>query len=556
VDVVAAGGRAGLAYAHIRGGDPDFTVVMLDGVPLNDATDQLGGAVNLNTLPADTVERIEVVRGPLSAVYGATGLAGAINIITRRGTTDAPALSASLETGDADLIHGAFSISRGGEDRDFFVGVTWDEEEGRVGDESFEQFALQGNGSIPLGDNASLRLSGRVSTWDTLDYPEASGGPEADTELRDSEHTEVSLAGDLRIGGGRRDHALYLRVLRHDTERTTPGFAPGAGVLEQVEDQTYVNATLGWSVPLIERSERRLIVGAELGWEDGENDATFGGGPVPFELDRKTVGAFVEFVSQSGPLQWEVAARLDDPEDEDLFFSPRASLAYRPGDGRTTLRASAGRAFDLPSFFALATPLGGNPELESEIALGGDLGVAHTFLDGMFDASLELFYVTYDELIDFLLPPEVPPENIGFVNRDEVTTQGAELQVTCKPHPRFEVAANVTYQDTEIEGTDEKLRQRPEWIGGLRIHWRPIDALSWQVDAQGVSEMADASLVITDRFETEGFEIFGSALSYDIARQWQLRARVDNILDEEYETFIGFPGPGRSYRVGLRFHTR
>ncbi|MCP3981846.1 MAG: TonB-dependent receptor plug domain-containing protein, partial [bacterium] len=131
VDVVAAGGRAGLAYAHIRGGDPDFTVVMLDGVPLNDATDQLGGAVNLNALPADTVERIEVVRGPLSAVYGATGLAGAINIITRRGTTDAPALSASLETGDADLIHGAFSISRGGEDRDFFVGVTWDEEEGR-----------------------------------------------------------------------------------------------------------------------------------------------------------------------------------------------------------------------------------------------------------------------------------------------------------------------------------------------------------------------------------------------------------------------------------------
>ena len=85
LDVVTAGTRGGLTTAQIRGGDPNFTLVLVDGVPVNNPTYQVGGVFNFEALPTSMVERIEVVRGPLSSVYGSTGLAGAIHIVTRTG---------------------------------------------------------------------------------------------------------------------------------------------------------------------------------------------------------------------------------------------------------------------------------------------------------------------------------------------------------------------------------------------------------------------------------------------------------------------------------------
>ena len=102
IHVLTSGPRGGFNTTQIRGGDPNFTVVLLDGVPLNDSTDTFGGGVNTALIPTAGIERIEIVRGPMSFFYGSAPLAGVINIVTRRGS-DTPTLSFEVESGSASL---------------------------------------------------------------------------------------------------------------------------------------------------------------------------------------------------------------------------------------------------------------------------------------------------------------------------------------------------------------------------------------------------------------------------------------------------------------------
>src|SRR4051812_2161541 len=179
LDVTTNGTRGGFSTAQIRGGDPNFTLVLLDGVPLNDATYQVGDVFDLEGLPAFAVERIEVVRGPLSSFYGSTGLSGVVNIVTRQGQAGPPAVELDALGGDASLrqTQGALSGSLGA--ATYFVGGTWEQEEHRVAAERFRQSNVHANLAVPLGPRGDIRLQvkTRYSTWSGDDYPDASGGP-------------------------------------------------------------------------------------------------------------------------------------------------------------------------------------------------------------------------------------------------------------------------------------------------------------------------------------------------------------------------------------------
>ena len=109
--LLSGGARGGFNAAQIRGGDPNFTLVLLDGVPLNDSTDTFGGSVNLATLPTAGVEKVEIVRGPMSFFYGSAALSGVINIVPRRGEPGKPTARAEVEAGGASVLRGGASIS-------------------------------------------------------------------------------------------------------------------------------------------------------------------------------------------------------------------------------------------------------------------------------------------------------------------------------------------------------------------------------------------------------------------------------------------------------------
>ncbi len=130
VHIVTSGPRGGFTTAQIRGGDPNFTVVLLDGVPLNDSTDTFGGTVNVALLPTAGVEKVEIVRGPMSFFYGSAALAGVVNIVTQRGGPDTPVAHLEAEGGGASFRRGAISWSGANEPVKHALSVQWQAEEG------------------------------------------------------------------------------------------------------------------------------------------------------------------------------------------------------------------------------------------------------------------------------------------------------------------------------------------------------------------------------------------------------------------------------------------
>lgn len=580
LDIVQSGTRGGLANVQIRGGDPNFTRVLIDGVAVNDPAYPVGSVFDFEALPASAVERIEIVRGALSSIYGSTGLAGTVHVITRGGPA-ARSLEgeAELGAGDADLAFGRLSLGGAGERSRWFVAAASEEESGRIADERFELRNAQGRLELGLSERSRLQVAGRFADWQADDYPDASGGPIfGDGALRASEHREAGLSLVLDIDGNEdgagsgaleRHHRLSASVYRHELDRNSPAIFPQ--VPESIENLRFVRSRLGVSTTLgrgsdpsaADHSRWRLGLGADVEEEDGRNSSLlrlppFLGGDVPgdYDLVRRTPGVYAEGFVERGPWLLELGARVDWPEEGGSETSPRIGLAWRPGGGATRLRASWGRAFQLPSFFALASPpaLGGNPELRPEVMVGGDLGIEHRFASGLrFEATY--FDHLYEDLVDFDF------QLFTHLNRSEVDARGVEMQLErgfSIPGARGPAwllgwSLAVTWQEVEDRATGLELRHRPEWSGGLRLHLRPAERWRLDLDLRGRSQTRDEQIPVPERTTVDGRLLVGLRLLYQATDAWQVEARVDNLFDESYEEFIGFPGAGTRARLTLRY---
>jgi outer membrane receptor protein involved in Fe transport len=294
--------------------------------------------------------------------------------------------------------------------------------------------------------------------------------------------------------------------------------------------------------------------------ESGRNDSLLllpeeFGGPVAgdYDITRTVAGAYTELIADRGPWTFELGSRVDVPEEGGAQWSPRLGVGWRPADG-VRLHASAGRAWKLPSFFALASPpeLGGNPDLRPETVVGGDLGADWRLIHNV-DAGLTLFYNRYRDLVDFDF------ETFSHVNRSEVETRGVEGVLGWHPGSlggRFSVQASATWQDFEDLTTHARLRHRPEWTGGVRARWKPAATFTLDADVQATSRFFDEQIPVPERDTVEARELVGLGAAWRLPGRreaWELRLRIDNLLGEEYETLIGFPGPDRSVRLGLRW---
>ena len=565
VTLVSGATRGGLTAAQIRGGDPNFTRVLIDGVPVNDGTYQIGEVFDLEALPASAVERVEVVRGPLSAYYGSTGLSGAIQVITRRG--DGP-LQGEIEAaaGDASYRRAAASLGGGGERAGGFASLLGEEESERIAAERYRLAHFQGQGRMLFGNGASLRLSGRFASWKGDDYPDASGGPVYGSgELRRADHEEGSLGAHFvldRAAGNL--HQLSLSLYRHDLDRDSP--AIGFAVPASVEATRFTSSRAGWvsswtlrpgpTGPTGSTGDTQLNVGADVEREEGVNRSTlflpdFLGGAVAgdYARTRTTPGVYSELIALRDRLSLEMGLRADFPEDAGRELSPRLGLGYRLGSGDTRLRASLGRAFKLPSFFALASPraLGGNPALRPEESWGGDLGISRRFPKAGADLDAAVFLQRYKDLVDFDF------ETFSHVNRSRVRARGAEMALTWRPGTALNAAASLTWQEVEDTDTGRPLRHRPRWSGSVRAGWQGKAGLDLAADLRFVSASVDEQIPVPERREVDGYALLGGAANWRLGPRWRLTLRADNLTDESYETLIGFPGAGRSGRLSLRW---
>jgi outer membrane cobalamin receptor len=554
LNALSSGSRAGVTNAFLRGGDPNYTLVLLDGVPLNDTTELQGGAVNLEELPAGLVGHVEIVRGPLTSFYGTSALAGVIQVFTPRGGPGPLKARLGAEAGNADLRRGFGGVSgpagRGG----YAAGASWDEEQYRIARDRFRQLDAFANADLPLGPTTDLALTGRFADGTIEDYPDASGGPVYGSGLvRHTEHRDLALSARLGFGepAGRR-HQVSVALARREQDRLSPAVPPV--VPESDETTAFTRLRVAWQVPVVRSA--RTVVDAGLSGEGewGENASVlklppFLGGDVPgdYAESRASGGGYAGARHERGAFLYEAALRLDLATGDVLQANPHLGVVWRPGSGSTRLRASLGRASKLPSFFALASPpaLGGNPALQPEHAWGGEAGVEYRFAPLRLDVGAAYFRQEYSNLVDFDF------DRFLHVNRARVRTQGVEMTARWQPHAALWLEAEATWLDVQDLESGGTLLHTPKWTGGGRLTWQPSPAFSLRVQARATAGYLDVQYPVPDRDSVDGYGLVGVAGSWRFSRSLSVRARADNLTGTSYETYIGFPGSGRAFWVGL-----
>ena len=547
------GGPGGLTAVSIRGAESNFTLVLLDGIPLNDPTNFRGGGYDFSNLSSEMVERIEVVRGPQSAIYGSDALAGVINIITRR-AGQGHNQQVYYEWGEDDFYDLGFNATGTVGDFEYALDVAHRDDGEPV------------EGSTRETDNANLRLGWRVAPGhqlsahyryldgDRSSYPEQSGGPEyamSDALDKSDYRDEVMALGWQAELSSHWRSKLHASRFEHNEDYRSPGIFPYSAVPPNTSDTDFQRDQVQWVNTLQLSAAWQFNLGADYRDEDGKSRGYLEFGPdrVPtdFKLDRSTTGVFIDLsATPVEALLLQGSVRYDDPDDFDSETTWHLGASYAVGEG-VTVSGNWGEAFKLPSFFALGHALVGNSDLQPEKATSWDMGIAWA-APGALHLGATYFYNDFKDLIDF------DPDNFTNVNRSQVETSGVELQLGWAPLDSLSLLSQATYTDLDVKNDESKLTGRPDWTAGVVLQWQFASRWSSTLDYQWTGEQYATSLY-TEASVTEELDDYHRldwVLHWEPIAALQLQVSLDNVTDEDYQTSVGFPAPGRAVRLGVR----
>lgn len=544
-------GPVGGSFVSVRGGEPNFTLVLLDGVKLNDSTNAQGGGFDFAQIDPALIERIEVYRGALSAVHGSDALAGVVNIRLRE--------PKSGETHETVRVLGSSAGEAGG---DASIALGWQGGGVLLGAGAYDSGSLDPNGHTGreqglgrvIGTLRGIRLDGLglYAATDRRGFTEGSGGARLAVN-REQERKSTGL-GLLSFEATAAAPAALVPTLRaswsrQDVDDNTPAIAPG--VLSGVPAIRAVSAFERWEADFDLRwTQGPLTLAGGGGYRDevgrGRGFVDFGGGfqlPADFRLRRNVASGFVEATLK--PLAWAEltgSARYDAPNTSRARWTGRLAGRVTPVAGGPALFADYSEGFKLPSIYALAYPLIANPLLKPELARSAEAGLEWTTHGIHVRAAA--FATRYQDLIDF------DPVNFTNVNRSRVDSRGVDAELSVPLGHTLAAEGSLTYDDvTNFSGPP--LRTRPDWRGAARLTWTPAPRASAFADVDSTAGSFDQS-VPTGQIFVRGHSEASVGAGYQLTKAFALDVVVRNLADRRYEDAVGFPAPGRTVRFSLR----
>ena len=349
---------------------------------------------------------------------------------------------------------------------------------------------------------------------------------------------------------------LNVGYFDRDDHIDSPGIAPGVrddfGVPPSLVDTnlTRLNVTLIGTRKFSDLVS--LAYGAEWQREDGSSDGSldFGGGfvlPTSFALTRKSWAPFAEIrLDTRFGLSTQAGVRVDKPDGYGSVTSPRLRVAYELADTGLTLAGSWGKAFKLPSLYALGHPLVGNPDLVPERGEAYELELSQSLLGGAAHWSATWFDGAFRNAIDFDSGP--PPM---LVNRDRVDSQGLEVAGSLDVNTQWMLDASVTNARSRIASSGAELRNRPDWRAGFGAHWSPTSILKFSASATYVGTSFDSSIATGD-VRLPAYTRLDASAVWKVSPRFEAYLAVDNLTDQHYAQFVGFEARGIAPRAGIR----
>jgi len=566
IDIGSEGSFGSRTAVFMRGADPKNTLVLIDGIMVNDSADPTRNA-DLANITVDNIERIEIVRGPLSALYGSNATAGVINIITKKGSGK-PSYYAGVEGGSYNTwkAYGgtsgsvdkfSYSLSGAFTDTDGFSAANADNDRIPQGnktseDDGWENATVSGRFGFDITSKSDINAVFRYikseiyfDGWDNNGYafddPSISGAKEQHTN-NDQLLGKISLHSLLFDDFFESD--FYVQGTRQDRKTYENDGSKEADYLGK-------NMEFGWQGAL-HFSNDSLSFGASYFEEKMEQNTLFS------SIDDKnadTKSLWLQnqlFVGES--LDIVAGIRVDDHE---LFGSEviyRVAPAYTADKTQTLLKASYGTGFRAPSLFELYDPTYGNMNLEAEESVGWDVGFEQPLNNQRILFGATYFESTYKNRIGY--------EWLGgwnyIINQLPGDTNISGVEVFAKWQATNDLDFGLNYSYTATEDPDGKrLVRRPLNKGSLNIRYRFLQKglvnldLIWVDDRDSITFAYDLNLNPVTTLDS--YTLMNVSARYDLTDKIQLYGRLDNLFDEEYEESWSYATPGLSGYLGLKF---
>ncbi len=553
VSIARTGPFGGLTTLFLDGGNSSYTKVLVDGTPINDP----GGFISFSNLTLDNVDKIEIVRGAESALYGSDAMSGVIQLLTHQGTTRIPSFGLFAEGGSFSSARGGAQVSGLLGSFDYSASGSYFQTDGQGQNDAFLNRALSGNLGYKFSDANRLRLTVRSNSSFAGTPGPTLQGP-ANPSATDALHIlTANLNWDFHTGS-HWEHQLMgteTRILDVSADPPFPTFIDQlnrAGFQEQ--------STFYYRQGVIAAGYSNEIENGFPGTLHAHRDNQAGFLDVRYQPHRRvTLNAGVR-AEANGSFGTRVVPRAG------------AALALRYGKGfwgDTRLRTSYGQGIKEPGLeqsFATDSCDPGNPSLRPERSRTYYIGFEQLLDSDKLRLFADYFTNRFRDVISFASGAIIPgcPFGTGnFFNTDLARARGVNFSLESRPFRWLVIRGNYSYVDTRVLKSanpfadpalepGNPLLRRPLNSGSLNVNvgWR---RMNWNFSGYFTGRRTDSNFVDPAQFENPGYARFDLATSYLIARGISFTGRVTNLFDKQYQDALGFPALGRDFRLGLNY---
>ncbi|MBL8671389.1 MAG: TonB-dependent receptor [Alphaproteobacteria bacterium] len=555
VAVSTTGGRNSTTQIRLRGAEANHTVVRIDGV---DAAQPESGEARFQNLRVADIERIEVMRGPGSVLYGAGGIGGVVNIVTKQSAGKPIEASFDAEYGSyqtrqiGGAVRGAVGDLRysASADHYFMGGFNYaPKRSDDVGEsDNYGTFALAGRAAYDVLPNLTLKGGMRYGESSTRTDGQSFVPPgerhvvatEAVTNFETDKSFGRDAAGDvaaeLSLLGGRLRQKLQVS---HANERLKTF-------------RTFKNETVSRT------NQRRTAYAYQLDFDVArDNTATVGVDVVRERIKTQTAensmgnrGYFGQY--QLGLFEALYLTAGLRHQNDDRFGSKnvyQGSAAYLLRDWGTKLKGSVGTGFVTPTPFESFDATFGNRNLKPEESVGWDAGVEQELVDGKLGLDVTYFQSRVKNLIVFDFAT-------GFRNVGKSSSRGIETSVKASPVRDLDLVIGYTYAHTENKSTGDQLVRRPRHVFSANAAYRFLDGKARVTAGVYLAAQQDdtrfTAAFASEQQKLKDYKLFNLGLSYQLTESIELHGRIENLFNADYEEVYGFRQPGISGFAGVR----
>ena len=556
LDVISNGGPGAQTSLFLRSANSYHTLILIDGMEIGDPS-LVQRQFNLANLTVDNIERIEIVRGPQSVLYGADAMGGVINIITKRGKKE-PYVYVGAEGGSYSTAQQFAGVGAANNWADFSFAFSHIRTEGfssadadlpgNEEDDGWENFTVSSKLGITPTDWLDMGVSFRLHDGRTdLD---GGGGPYRDLKNYHENKQELFVRPYIKVAAfdGLWEQILAYGFTNHD--RAYRDYPWGDSDYEGQKHE------ISWQHNLYLHKTNTLALGFE--YEKEAMNSADPWGP-PMDASAYTYSLFAQDQVKLFDISYTtLGVRWDHHKEFGDHATFRATQAFVIDKTGTTIRGSVGSGFRAPSMYELYAPAFfdgwtmnwkpvGNSGLEPEESIGWDIGAEQSLFDNRITLGVTYFHNQFDDLIKYI-------DGSGYVNIDNAETWGIESFIEVFPFKDLSARVMYTYAHTD-DDEGKPLLRRPMHKAGFNVCYKFLDERGTaNLDLLYVGERddMDSSVWPARRVEVDDYVVVNLSASFKVHKYVELFARIENLFDQDYEEVYGFGTPGISVYGGVK----